>query len=230
MHGAAQPPAAALIWAREGRLLTRWPERAIPGATAISPAGIAGTVLGGLVFGVVWGIVFRLFMRLISDDPEFTVAGTAFILAYATLVWGLSGVQLAARERGWPWWCRLVPSVLVVGLLAFMTIFGPTMPLIVVPLWLALSRGGWPVQVRLVLFGVGALAYAASWAVIIYFDPAFHPLSALHVFQGVTAVVAGTAVLVPVLFALAWAVEPVHRSAVPVGASIRDTRGAVAAA
>jgi hypothetical protein len=59
----------------------------------------------GLGLGLMWGIAARAWMRLISTDPQFTVAGTGMILAL-TSISGLTlgilyGVRRAGRSRWW---------------------------------------------------------------------------------------------------------------------------------
>jgi hypothetical protein len=224
--GAAWPPPAALASAAEGRLFTLSPAAGAGAPARATPTGILRAVLLGAGFGLGWGIVFRLFMRLISDDPQFTVAGTAFILTYSTLVWGLTGLQIAWRRRGWSWWRRTAPSLVVVTLLAFMTIFGPTLPLFVLALWLGVMRRRWPAGLRLALVGLSAVVFVGSWCAVFVLDPAFDTISAGTVLQGLGGVVVSLAVFVPLPFALAWAVEPLtaaeRRRSLPVAAPSTD--------
>lgn len=63
----------------------------------------------GAAIGLAWGLVARLFMRLISTEPSFSWLGTAMILAFASLLWGLIGVVAAARAAGRSRWWRLAP-------------------------------------------------------------------------------------------------------------------------
>lgn len=51
------------------------------------------------LFGMAWGAAARLWMRFISEDPGFTVGGTAFIVLIPTLI-SLSSV-LAVRSVRW---------------------------------------------------------------------------------------------------------------------------------
>jgi len=57
-------------------------------------------VLGGAGLGFVWGIAARLWMRLISTNPEFSIAGTTAILVIATVFGAFVGFAFAARRRG----------------------------------------------------------------------------------------------------------------------------------
>ncbi|MEO5608089.1 MAG: hypothetical protein ABIQ61_08770 [Ornithinibacter sp.] len=61
----------------------------------------------GLVAGVTWGVVARGFMRLLTSDPEFTWAGTAFIVVLATVAGLAVGTVHGARTSGRSAWWRL---------------------------------------------------------------------------------------------------------------------------
>ena len=81
----------------------RWRALWLPG-TFLDAGGrppVWAAVLGGAGIGLGWGAVARIFMRLISDDPEFTVSGTAFILVVFTLAGAFAGLAFAARRCGW---------------------------------------------------------------------------------------------------------------------------------
>ena len=73
-------------------------------------------VTAGAALGLVWGIAARLWMRLISTNPEFSVAGTAFILAVPTVFGVGAGLAFAARRRGWRRGGHYLPRGLVVAL------------------------------------------------------------------------------------------------------------------
>ena len=53
-------------------------------------------LLGGLAGGLVWGIHARVWMRFISTDPEFTWAGTLFIV----FGFGVAGLAQSAASLG----------------------------------------------------------------------------------------------------------------------------------
>ena len=55
----------------------------------------------GLLGGVMLGIVARWWMRLISTDPEFTWAGTIFIVGAFGLAGLAQGWAAATRRAGW---------------------------------------------------------------------------------------------------------------------------------
>jgi hypothetical protein len=78
----------------------------------MSTVRVAGT---GLLLGAGWGVLARVWMRLITDDPEFSWAGTLSILGLAA--WGGLCVSLvhAARLRDGSVWWRLaaLPSLAI---------------------------------------------------------------------------------------------------------------------
>ncbi len=71
-----------------------------------------GAVARAALYGVAWGGAARLWMRYISEDPEFSVAGTSFIIGIPTLI-ALFSV-LATRCVKWRAAAR-VPSRAVAG-------------------------------------------------------------------------------------------------------------------
>lgn len=67
----------------------------------------------GLAGGLVWGVASRVWMRLISDQPEFTWTGTLMILALSAwlgLCVGLAGAALASGRSGW-WRLAVAPGL-----------------------------------------------------------------------------------------------------------------------
>lgn len=76
---------------------------------------ISAAVLSGAAFGLAWGSVARSWMRLISTNPEFSVAGTSFIVGVPTVFGACAGLAFAARRRGWRGWRHLAPRVAVVA-------------------------------------------------------------------------------------------------------------------
>ncbi len=70
--------------------------------------------LKGTGLGLTWGIVARIWMRLISINPEFSIAGTTGILIITTLFGTYTGFAYAARRQGWQGWKHYVPRSLVV--------------------------------------------------------------------------------------------------------------------
>jgi hypothetical protein len=71
-------------------------------------------ILGGAGLGLIWGIAARVWMRLISTQPEFSIPGTAAILAIATVFGACAGFAFAGRRRGWRRWGHYLPRCLVV--------------------------------------------------------------------------------------------------------------------
>lgn len=60
--------------------------------------------------GLAWGVAVRLWMRVIAEDPEFTVSGTVFIVGAATIAGlGMAVAHVARRNR---WRFGKVASVL----------------------------------------------------------------------------------------------------------------------
>ena len=51
--------------------------------------------------GLLWGVAVRLWMRLIAEDPEFTVTGTIFIVGAATIAGLGMAVSAVARRNRW---------------------------------------------------------------------------------------------------------------------------------
>ncbi len=74
-------------------------------------------VVAGAAAGLAWGIVARLWMRFISDHPEFSWSGTAFIVGAATIFGTAMGVAWLRRARGGRGWWRLLGlTVLLLGM------------------------------------------------------------------------------------------------------------------
>lgn len=68
--------------------------------------------------GAVWGVLARVWMRLISDDPEFTWPGTLAIIGLAAVLGTGVGVVHASRRQGRSGWWTLA---VMPGLLLFMS-------------------------------------------------------------------------------------------------------------
>jgi hypothetical protein len=72
----------------------------------------------GLGLGAAWGVLARVWMRLISNDPEFSWAGTLAILGMAAVLGAGVGVVHVARRSGRSaWWTLAV----LPGLVLFMS-------------------------------------------------------------------------------------------------------------
>lgn len=110
-------------------------------------------ILSGLVLGFIWGVAIRLWMRYISTNPEFTWAGTGYIVGAAALVGTLLGVAYHRYRLGKGNWWRLNGlSVLFLGVAAG----GVMIPTVILG-GLGLGRRTWPKGVRglLLLLAVG---------------------------------------------------------------------------
>lgn len=77
---------------------------------AVAPGRLVGW---GVVAGLTWGVAMRAWMRLISTDPEFSWAGTLFIIGASTVVGAVLGLARARRRRGGRGWWRLSLTSLV---------------------------------------------------------------------------------------------------------------------
>ena len=106
---------------------------------------IWAAVLGGAGIGLAWGIVARILMRLIADDPEFTVSGTTLILAIFTNAGAFAGLAFGARRRGWRSWRVYLPRALAV---AAIVPLGPGAAVFTLPVpylaALGVARNEWP--------------------------------------------------------------------------------------
>lgn len=72
------------------------PQRARTGTVQES---LPGSIVRPVLYGAAWGGAARLWMRYISEDPQFSVSGTSFIIAIPTVI-SLCSV-LARRSINW---------------------------------------------------------------------------------------------------------------------------------
>ena len=110
-----------------------------------------------MLVGAGLGVVLRIWMRLISDNPEFSWSGTLAIVIAFTLLGTNAGLVAYGRSRGWR--ASLVVArvvACVLGLGCFMAAGAVMLPAII-PGALALGRHDWPRWPRLVLGGVCVL-------------------------------------------------------------------------
>lgn len=115
-----------------------------------------GWMGAGLGIGVLWGIAIRAWMRLISDEPEFTLSGTLFIVGAAGVVGLGFGMALSARQAAWRG--RQVPRVAGAMTVVFLGLGAGsiTLPTIVLG---GFALGRPPARlVGRILLAVGALA------------------------------------------------------------------------
>lgn len=144
-------------------ITTLSPEAATSIRRASTP--IAGYAVAGLVGGAVIGVVARGWMRLLTDEPEFTWSGSVFIVAAFTIC-GLghglaAGVRQATARRGWVAAARLVGALLTMPL--FVGAGAMMLPTVVAGS-LARWRTGWRRSARIV---AALLALAAPVAIIV---------------------------------------------------------------
>lgn len=123
------------------------------------------TLAAGLFGGAALGVAARAWMRLISDDPEFSWAGTLFIIGGFTMFGTLQSIVAAARGRVRRRWLLVV--IRVIGIAAMMPLFvaaGAIMFPTVIGAGLARARTDWPRWSRLVcvVVSIGPLGLVAS--------------------------------------------------------------------
>ena len=115
---------------------------------------------GGAAAGAAWGVVARLFMRLLSDDPQFSWEGTLGIIGIATVTGACIGLVHGARVTGRSGWWRLA------GLPALLLFVGPGSLLVPAVVGMAaVLRGRSAARV------VGALLVAATPVVVVTTPP-----------------------------------------------------------
>ena len=103
----------------------------------------------GLLGGFALGVVARAWMRLISEDPEFTWNGTIFIVAGFTLFGLTQSIVAVARRRTTRWWKLTgVRTIGAVGMLPLFVAAGAVMFPTVAGCGLASARSEWPKVVR----------------------------------------------------------------------------------
>jgi len=161
--------------------------------------GLAALAIG-LVAGAALGVAARAWMRLISEDPEFTWSGTLFIIG-GFAVFGLAQAVVAqgrgrVRGRGGLSALRALGGV---GMLPLFVAAGAIMAPTVIAGGLARSHPAWPRSARAVATGVAALPVASvSYDLVSSFGWGWRSL-------------AGTAGLLAVYAAIIWATGPTLR-------------------
>jgi hypothetical protein len=165
-----------------------FPMQAAPDKPARPILMLASGLFGGLTLG----IIARAWMRLISDDPEFTWNGTIFIVGGFTVFGFTQSVVAVARQRARRRWALTI--VRVIGTIGLMPLFigaGAIMLPTVVAGGLARARVEWNHIVRWICL---ALALAPVLIVGSGFVDAFG--WSLHAFVGFLAMVALYATIV----------------------------------
>ena len=145
----------------------------------------------GLVLGLILGVLARLWMRLISDNPEFSWAGTIFIVTAFGLFGTAQGLSWAARRSGWPRrWVTVARVGAAVLTLPLFTGSGSIMLPTVLTASLASWRTDWPRWTR-VLAGLLALPVTALVVngIADEFGWGVHALAGIVAFLAIYAVV-----------------------------------------
>ncbi|MCZ6544704.1 MAG: hypothetical protein O6913_03240 [Chloroflexi bacterium] len=129
-------------------------------------------VLIGAAIGFLWGAIARVFMRLIAEDPEFSVEGTAGILLGLAFAGGFAGLAFAAQRRGWRRWRQVLLRALAFAVLLVIGGMGQvaalTLGVFLVPapllVLLGVTRVGWPriVRAALLIATLGPLVIVSS--------------------------------------------------------------------
>lgn len=123
------------------------------------------TLFAGLAGGALLGVAARAWMRLISDDPEFTWSGTLFIVIGFT-VFGLTQAIVAVvrrrATRRWP--VKMARTIGAIGMLPLFVAAGAIMFPTVVGAGLARWRDDWrrPFRVLLALVACGPIVFVGS--------------------------------------------------------------------
>jgi len=115
-------------------------------------------IAAGLFGGALLGIIARAWMRLISDDPQFTWGGTIFIVGGFT-VFGFtqSLVAVARRRQRRRWTLTIVRVVGTIGMLPLFVGAGSLMLPTVVAGGLAKARVEWNTIARWIALVVAAI-------------------------------------------------------------------------
>ena len=164
------------------------PQR-LPGTIAC--AGIPTTVAVGAVGGCALGIAARGWMRLISDDPEFSWSGTIFIVVGFTIFGVGQSIVAAARARITRRATLTVARVIgVVTMLPLFMAAGAVMLPTVLGGGLAAARTDWRVAGRIACLVVAFVPLMYVGRDLIHtFGWSFHALGGVTVMVAVYATV-----------------------------------------
>ncbi len=124
-----------------------------------------GTLAAGALGGFGLGVIARAWMRLISDDPEFSWSGTIFIVAGFTIFGIAQSIVAIARWRVRRRWKLTMART--IGAIAMLPLFfaaGAVMLPTVAGCGLAVARRGWrtPVRVLCLLVAAGPVVFVGS--------------------------------------------------------------------
>ena len=135
-------------------------------------------IIFGALLGLLWGVSMRFWMRYISTSPEFSWAGTLFILGASTFAGSMLGLAWHRRRAGGAGWWRLaILALLLLG--AGGAVMWPSIILLGFaigrrrPLWLTLpvAAAGVAAQIPILndalvnnwRFGTAEVVLAALW-------------------------------------------------------------------
>ena len=121
-----------------------------PALTPVDPPTRALSVIAvGAIGGCVLGVVARAWMRLISEDPEFTWRGTISIVAGFTIVGITQSLVAVARQQvSRRWTLTIIRTLGVITMLPLFVAAGSLMFPTVIGGGLAVARTGWHPLVR----------------------------------------------------------------------------------
>ena len=123
-----------------------------------NPARPILMLAAGLFGGLILGVVARAWMRLISDDPQFTWSGTVFIVGGFTVFGFTQSVVAVVRRRGSRRWTLTIVRVFgIIGLLPLFVGAGALMLPTVVAGGLAKARIEWNNIARWICVAVAAV-------------------------------------------------------------------------
>ena len=123
-----------------------------------NPARPILMLAAGLFGGLILGVVARAWMRLISDDPQFTWSGTVFIVGGFTVFGFTQSVVAVVRRRGSRRWTLTIVRVVgIIGLLPLFVGAGALMLPTVVAGGLAKARIEWNNIARWICVAVAAV-------------------------------------------------------------------------
>jgi hypothetical protein len=112
----------------------------------------------GLALGAGYAACLRAWMRLVSTDPEFSWAGTGYILGVFAVLGAMAGLVTAGRRRGWR---RRLIGARAAGIVLSLGCFvaaGSFMLPTIVPAALGWARSDWPRAARAALLAFGGVA------------------------------------------------------------------------
>jgi hypothetical protein len=132
---------------------------------------VVKSVLNGAMLGLAWAVVIRAWMRLVTNEPQFSLTGTGMILAASMIVGACAGLAYAARRRGN---FKLVWALRIVSVLSFATLgVGPGVFVAPTVLFatLALVRRHWPVWLRLACAVAALVGFGMIASIVLQFWP-----------------------------------------------------------